>query len=78
MADLLEEAKLAVRVRHPNIVPTLDVGESGKSLFLVMDYVEGDSLSGLIRRARKAGRELAFGHDHAHSLRRAGRASRCA
>ncbi len=61
MADLLEEAKLAVRIRHPNIVPTLDVGESGKSLFLVMDYVEGDSLSGLIRRARKAGRELPLG-----------------
>jgi serine/threonine protein kinase len=61
MADLLEEAKLAVRIRHPNIVPTLDVGESGKSLFLVMDYIEGDSLSGLIRRARKAGRELPLG-----------------
>ncbi len=61
MADLLEEAKLAVRIRHPNIVQTLDVGERGASLFLVMDYVEGDSLSGLIKRARKAGIELPLG-----------------
>ncbi len=61
MADLLEEAKLAVRIRHPNIVQTLDVGENGESLFLVMDYVEGDSLSGLIRRAQRAGQELPLG-----------------
>lgn len=61
MADLLEEAKLAVRIRHPNIVPTLDVGEAGRSLFLVMDYVEGDSLSGLVRKARRAGEELPLG-----------------
>lgn len=61
MADLLEEAKLAVRVRHPNIVPTIDVGEAGRSLFLVMDYVEGDSLSGLVRKARRAGEELPLG-----------------
>jgi len=61
MADLLHEAKLAVRIRHPNIVPTVDVGENGRGLFLVMEYVEGDSLSGLVRRARKAAEELPLG-----------------
>jgi serine/threonine-protein kinase len=49
--DLLDEAKLAVAIRHPNVVPILDVGEDPFGLFLVMDYIEGDTLSGLIRRA---------------------------
>jgi serine/threonine-protein kinase len=61
MADLLEEAKLAVRIKHPNIVPAIDVGEAGRSLFLVMDYVEGDSLSGLVRKARRSEEELPLG-----------------
>jgi serine/threonine-protein kinase len=43
----LEEAKLASRIRHPNAVPVLDVGDDAFGMFLVMDYVEGDSLAGL-------------------------------
>jgi serine/threonine-protein kinase len=50
--DLVEEAKLAARVRHPNVVQTLDVGEDGGWVYLVMDYVEGDALSGLIKGLR--------------------------
>jgi hypothetical protein len=46
--DLVEEAKLAVRVHHPNVVPVLDVGEDSPGVFLVMEYVEGDALSGLL------------------------------
>jgi serine/threonine protein kinase len=47
----LDEARLAARIHHPNVVATLDVG-SAAWLYLVMDYVEGDSLAGLLRRAR--------------------------
>jgi serine/threonine-protein kinase len=47
---LVEEAKLAGRIRHTNVVSILDVGEDPLGLFLVMDYVEGDTLSGLQRR----------------------------
>lgn len=57
-AELIEEAKLAVRVRHTNVVPVLDVGEDRFGLFLVMEYVEGDTLSGLQRRAAKSGNAL--------------------
>jgi serine/threonine-protein kinase len=49
--DLIEEAKLTVRIRHPNVVSVVDVGEDPFGVYLVMDYVEGDTLAGLQRRA---------------------------
>jgi serine/threonine-protein kinase len=52
---LLDEARLAARVRHPNVVATLDVVEEGGEIFLVMEYVLGESLSRLLRAAQKAG-----------------------
>jgi serine/threonine protein kinase len=55
---LLEEAKLSARVRHPNVVSVQEVGEDPFGLYLVMDYVEGDNLSGLERAARKANKPL--------------------
>src|SRR6201997_4561426 len=45
----LDEARLAARIRHPNVVPTLDVVANGGELFLVMDYVPGESLARLSR-----------------------------
>src|SRR5262245_23997993 len=50
--SLIEEAKLAVRIRHPNVVPVVEVGDGPHGVFLVMDYVEGDTLSGLNRIMR--------------------------
>jgi serine/threonine-protein kinase len=43
----LDEARLAARIRHMNVVPTLDVAATDGELFLVMDYVPGESLSRL-------------------------------
>jgi eukaryotic-like serine/threonine-protein kinase len=51
----LDEARLVARIRHPNVVPTLDVIAEGEEVFLVMEYVHGDSLSKLLRAARKEG-----------------------
>jgi serine/threonine protein kinase len=47
---LLDEARLAARIRHPNVVPTLDVVATDGELFLVMDYVQGETLSRMIRQ----------------------------
>ena len=51
----LDEARIAARIRHPNVVGVLDVVHEGSELFLVMDYVQGETLSRL-RRAVKPGR----------------------
>src|SRR4051812_17732489 len=51
----LDEARLAARVHHPNVVPTLDVVALEGELFVVMDYVPGESLSRLIGAARADG-----------------------
>lgn len=55
---LLEEAKLSARIRHPNVVSVQEVDEDPFGLFLVMDYVEGDTLAGLERAAKKANNPL--------------------
>jgi serine/threonine-protein kinase len=47
----LDEARLAARIQHPNVVQTLDVVSMDDELFLVMDYVQGDSLARLVRAA---------------------------
>ena len=49
----MDEARLAARIHHPNVVATLDVTAHDGELFLVMDYVEGESLARLARTARK-------------------------
>ena len=48
-----DEARLAARIRHPNVVPTLDVVRTEGELLIVMEYVDGDSLSSLIRKTGK-------------------------
>jgi eukaryotic-like serine/threonine-protein kinase len=45
----LDEARLASRIQHPNVVSVLDVVEAGDELLLVMEYVRGESLSALLR-----------------------------
>ncbi|MBS2012311.1 MAG: serine/threonine protein kinase [Deltaproteobacteria bacterium] len=49
----LDEARLAARIRHPNVVPTLDVVATGGELFLVMDYVPGESVARISRVLRE-------------------------
>jgi serine/threonine-protein kinase len=46
-AMFLDEARLAARIHHPNVVPTIDVSDD-KNLFLVMEYVEGGRVSDLV------------------------------
>src|SRR3981081_523246 len=53
----VDEARLAARIAHPNVVPTLDVVSQGDELLLVMEYVPGASLSRFLRaRAQKGER----------------------
>jgi serine/threonine-protein kinase len=54
----LDEARVAARIQHPNVVATLDIVDSDNELFLVMEYVHGASLSALLRAARNMGADV--------------------
>ncbi|HVW24386.1 MAG TPA: protein kinase [Polyangiaceae bacterium] len=62
VAMFLDEARLASRIQHPNVVTTLDVVNMPSEVFLVMEYLQGESLSRLIRNARKLGENVPPGH----------------
>jgi serine/threonine-protein kinase len=51
-----DEARLAARIHHPNVVPILEIGKHGTERFLVMEYVEGATLEQL---ATKRGERVA-------------------
>lgn len=50
---LLDEARHAAAIQHPNVAQYLDVGEQEGVLFLVMEWLDGESLSTLIKNARR-------------------------
>jgi serine/threonine protein kinase len=49
----LDEASLASRIRHPHVAQILDLGEENEVLYLVMEWVDGEALSVLIRTVGK-------------------------
>jgi serine/threonine-protein kinase len=49
----LDEARLCGRIRHPNVVPTLDVVATEGEIFIVMEYVAGEALSKLMKTAQQ-------------------------
>jgi serine/threonine-protein kinase len=55
VAMLVDEARLAGRIRHSNVVATVDVITRGDEIFVVMDYVHGESLSHLLRLSAARG-----------------------
>jgi len=58
LAMFRDELRLATRVRHPNVVATLDMVEQDGELLLVLDYVQGVSLQDLIARVGIAGQRV--------------------
>jgi tRNA A-37 threonylcarbamoyl transferase component Bud32 len=58
---LLNEARMAARLNHPNIVQILDVGKLDDRFFIAMEYLDGESLSSIVQRAQQLGRRLPIG-----------------
>ena len=70
---LLHEARAASGLNHPNICQVYDVGGEGRESWIAMEYVEGESLSSMIRgrgltpdATVHLGRQIAEGLGHAH------------
>src|SRR5690349_20464126 len=55
-----DEACIASRIHHPNVVPVLDVVVSGNELILVQEYVHGVPLSQLMKVAHTENRPIAI------------------
>jgi serine/threonine-protein kinase len=55
---LLDEARIAAAIDHPNVARILDVGEERDIPFMVLEYVAGDSLTRMQRKLKAVGREI--------------------
>lgn len=49
---LVDEARLAARLNHPNVVQTLEVGSVGTQYFIAMEYLEGQPMNRVTHRAK--------------------------
>lgn len=57
----IDEAKLTVRLNHPNIVQVFDFGQVEADYFMAMEYVDGVDLATIAKQARQLGRPLPVG-----------------
>lgn len=55
---LVTEAKLAVLLTHGNIAQVYDLGKVGDDYFMVMEYVDGKSVSQIMRKASQIGESI--------------------
>ena len=74
----LDEARIAARLIHPNIVDIYDLGAQDDSFFIAMEYIHGEDLRRVWKRAERSGQlipvplvcrimiEACAGLDHAH------------
>ncbi|MCA9650181.1 MAG: protein kinase [Myxococcales bacterium] len=77
----LDEARLSLHLTHANIVSVFDIGKSSSTYFIVMEYVEGINLKGILQDLTRKGatfpvhltvwvlNEVLKGLDYAHNLR---------
>jgi serine/threonine-protein kinase len=76
----LDEARIAARLSHPNIVQVFDFGHEGGDYFIALEYVDGLTLEKILSMSRERGQtglpwpiavrivaSIAEGLDHAHN-----------
>jgi len=55
---LIDEARIACLLSHPNIVTTFDFGMDGESLYLAMEHIEGADLDNILAHLASKGRRM--------------------
>ncbi len=79
LAMFMDEARLAARLNHPNVVQTYEVGHDGDVYFIAMEFLDGQALHRVLRRFNRLGglpvavhvriiSEALSGLQHAHEL----------
>ncbi len=58
----LDEARIAARLTHPNIVQIYDLGRVGSTYFIAMEYVQGENLRTVAKACRKKKAPLPLQH----------------
>jgi serine/threonine-protein kinase len=53
LAMFLDEARLSLRMNHANVVQVFDIGRSGGTYFIVMEFVDGTDLKKIMERMRE-------------------------
>jgi serine/threonine protein kinase len=56
----IREGLMARDIRHANIVAMYDVGEANGQVYLVMEYLAGETLRKWLRRTLQEGRDISF------------------
>ena len=80
LAMFMDEARLAARLNHPNVVQTYEVGHDGDIYFIAMEFLDGQPLHRVLQRFNRRGglpmavhlrilAEMLGGLDHAHELK---------
>jgi len=80
LAMFLDEARLAARLNHPNVVQSIELGEEDGRYFIAMEYLDGQPFTNLTRSANRADAldtraqlyvlaEILSGLHYAHELR---------
>lgn len=74
----MDEARIAARLNHPNIVQTYEIGSDGDRYFIAMEYLEGQPLNAIYRRLGRPNipvevhlrilADVLAGLEHAHGL----------
>src|SRR5262245_47429294 len=54
----LDEARLAALIRHPNVIDVYDLVSEGGELYLIMEYLEGETAAAVLKRLKADGRSL--------------------
>jgi len=76
VARLNREAMVLAKINHANVVGCIDMGEHKGLRYVVMEFIEGESLGGLIEKRKQLPvsealyylKQAVLGLDHAHAL----------
>jgi len=58
----LDEARTAADLRHPNVVQIFEIGEDAGTYFIVMEFLHGQDVRRVLRRAAELGKRVPPAH----------------